>query len=175
MPELSTIVCPWIPICTVLSTGDEPTALDANERTYSAALAAIAANVSGDGKITVFRLSKCIQTKDNAVRFRAIGITADQVLTFDVMSGVLGDNSNCSLSLLGTLSFTIGTQLSDTALYYLADTLTITAGDSCSIWSSKSLADNRIAEAMIDLMGDDVLVIVPTTVGCNGKLLAKFY
>lgn len=70
-----------------------------------------------------------------------------------------------------TNNATIG---SDMSRFEMADTLaTITTSDWTSTWTSTSPTGDRIAEAKLDLNGADTLIMVPTTITTNSKLLAK--
>jgi hypothetical protein len=173
--ELETSVSTWQILDSTSSAGTEPTALGVTERTYLTVRAAIAAAASGDEEISVFRITRSSRTKANAIRIRALGITDGGTATYDVFSGTLADSSDCELMYLGTLAFTIGTQASTIATYELGDTLVVTTGDATVSWTSTSSATNRIAEATIDLQGADLLILVPTTVTADCKLLGKFY
>ncbi|MDD5381860.1 MAG: hypothetical protein PHG53_09540 [Phycisphaerae bacterium] len=119
----------------------------------------------------------------NGARIRCVGITADLTVTYQVYGGSLpvlaggkvDTTANCALDYYGQLVFTVGTQLSDIATYYFADQITITDTnrDHTASWTVTSSDDNRIAECRIDLLGDNVLVLVPTICNVNCKLLGK--
>lgn len=156
----------WNVIATVASTGDEPNDLAVGERTY---LTAKALAKGGDSKITIVKLP----LSWNYVRFRCIGISDNNTVTFQVYSGSLGAGTDCELVKMGQLAFTIGTQVSTTATYEMADTLTLTSYCYLRPAFSVSPVGELVAEAGWDLLGDDILVIVPTTVSCDAKLLAK--
>ena len=79
-----------------------------------------------------------------------------------------------NLTNLGELAFVIGTQVSTTSTYEMADAVTVTAKDSADSWVSAGAGGtNRTAEATIDLHGSNVLVIVPTTCSADSRLLIK--
>jgi hypothetical protein len=92
-------------------------------------------------------------------------------------TGTLGRGSNCDLSYIGTLAFTVGTQVSTYSTYKFADQVTVTEGGTTADWISESAADNRVAEASIDLQGDDTIIVVPIqgSLSADAKLLVKFY
>lgn len=173
--ELNTRQHLWVVVNTVLSAGDEPTDLAVTERTYQTVVTAIAADVGGDGKIEAYS----VPSTWNAARFRCIGITDNGTATFQVYGGTRNTRStttDCELAKLGQLAFVVGTQASVTSTYKLADAVTVTADTSwIADWGSVSPGSELVAEATIDLMGCDVLVIVPTTASANCKLLAKGY
>ena len=173
--ELETVVSAWVVANDCSSAGDEPTALAVGERTYVTVSAAIVAAASGDDKISIFKVTNGPLSKGNALLVRCVGITNNQVCTYNVHAGTLGKGADCALTLLGTLSFTIGTQVSEYSGYEYADTLTVTEGDSTSDWNSESPLNERIAEGMIDLQGADILVFVPTAAGCDCRILIKCY
>lgn len=156
----------WEAIASVSSVGEEPNDLAVGERTYTTV--AVAAE-GGDDKITIVK----IPPSWSYIRFRCIGITNDANVVFQVYSGTLANDSDCVLVKVAQLSFVIGTQSSTVSTYELADTLTLT--EYCKILetASDSPTGELVAEAAWDLEGDDILVIVPTTVECNAKLLAK--
>jgi len=168
----------WATIDTTTADGNEPTALAVTERTYKTVKAAIAACDAGegDGEISIYQIARTNQTRANAVRLRCMGTTDANSVVYNIYSGTLGKRGkDCSLSLLGTLSFTIGTQASIFSTYEYASQLSVTEGDTTANWGSTSADDDRIAEASIDLQGSDLLVIVPTTSECDSMLEAKFY
>lgn len=156
----------WQTIVTVASAGEEPNDLAVTERTYTT-IAALAEG--GDDKITIVR----IPTAWSYIRFRCIGISDNNAVTFQVYSGTLANGTNCELVKMAQLAFTIGTQASTTATYEMADTLTLTSYCNLKTLRSVSPTGELVAEGGWDLLGDDVLVIVPTTVECNAKLQAK--
>jgi len=173
-----TSIIPWTIIDSTTSDGNEPTALAVTERTYVTVNAAIDACSpgEGDGEISIYRIAKTNQTRANAIRIRCMGITDANDITYNIYTGTLGKTgTDCSLSLLGTLAFTIGTQASIISGYEYASQLTVTEGGTSTAWTSKSADDDRIAEGGIKLQGSDLLVIVPTTCECDAKLEAKFY
>jgi hypothetical protein len=122
----------------------------------------------------------------NSARFRLVGAADAGTVTYQVYGGTLPMGSggtvntttaNCALAYYGQLAFTVGTQLSDIAGYYFADQVTITTTnqDHPTTWSFNSTEDDRVAECRIDLLGDNLLVLVPTTCTTNCKLLGKGY
>lgn len=171
---LSTQVDRWVVGNAALAASDEPDDLaSATDRIYSVAVARKDAEVGGDEKISVHRFAHSTASRCNYLRARCIGATNNTSCVYNLYSGTLGTGgSDCALSLLGTLTFTIGTQLSDTAGYYFADTVVAVDG-AVSGWSSKYI-EHRTAESKVYLDGDDTLIIVPTTLECNAKLLLKF-
>ena len=170
--SLSTTQFRWDTAATWLSANGAATTPSVTQRTYLTVLAAIAADANNQAEIRLYN----IPSGANGMRFRAIGITDGQSLVVDVLAGSRAGNTDCAFSLMGTLTFTIGTQLSDTATYEFADTLVVTADSgTTATWTTASPADNSVAETRIDLMGADMLVLVPTTIGVNSKLLVKWY
>lgn len=176
MSELDTKISGWDVLCSAVAAGTEPTDLAVTERTYATVVAAIAAAVSGDEKITIYRIAESVETPANSMRFRCISVTDTAVNAFNVYSGTLGKDLDCELSLLGVLSFTTGTQASIVAGYEMASQLAVTeGGTSTSFVGITTADDDRIAETSIDLQGSDLLIIVPVTVGADCKLIGKSY
>lgn len=164
----------WNTIDATTAAGTEPQDLAVTERTYLTVVAAIAAASSGDGdeEISYARLPPTW----NALRFRAIGVTADGTATYQIYLGTLAGGTDCELAKAGQLAFVIGTQASITSTYELADAVTVTAYDWAKSWGSAGTADSeRTAEAAIDIMGADLIVVVPTTASADCKLLVKGY
>lgn len=161
----------WNTIDATTSTGTEPTDLAVTERTYVTVVAAIAAASSGDEEISYAH----IPPTWNALRFRCIGITENGTATYQIYLGTRAGGTDCELSKAGQLAFTIGTQASVTSTYELADAVTVTAADWAKSWGSASPGSDQCAEAAIDIMGADLLVVVPTTVTADCKLLVKGY
>ena len=170
----------WVAIETTSSAGDEPTDLGVAERTYQTVKAAQIAAVGGDGEIGIFDVPRSW----NAIRLRAQGITDNGTYTVQIYFGTLGDGNrdadytssstfDCELAYAGQLAWTIGTQGAVTATYEMADTLAVTASDWTKDWTSKSPTGERVAEAFIDLMGADIIVIVPTVATADSKLLTR--
>jgi len=174
---LNTIRTDWVQLDATTSAGDEPNDLAVAERTY-ATLAAAAEG--GDAEISTFTLysgSARARLNWNRVRFRCIGITNDQSVTYQIYLGDLGASSatDCALTKVGQLAFTIGQQVSDVATYEFADTLTITEYGWPKTWGSSSPTGDLVAECYIDLMGADYIVAVPTTAACDCALYIKGY
>jgi hypothetical protein len=172
-----TVRSEWVVIDTTSSTGDEPTDLAVTERTYQAVKTAIGTGASGDDEISIFDIPRGW----NAIRLRAQGITDDGTYTVQIYLGTLGDGNrdidsttaNCELAYAGQLAWVVGTQGAVTATYEMADAVVITASDWTKDWTSSSPGAERVAEAFIDLMGADVIVIVPTVASADSKLLAR--
>ncbi len=178
--ELTTPNFTWNTTASFLSAGTEATALGVGERTFKTVTAAIAAASSGDGdeEIVIYN----IPYGTNALRFRAIGLTNDGTVQIDIHTGTFdGDTDDCELALRGTLTFTIGTQASTTASYEMARAVVLTASSDVSSTSSWTIATagaaESVAEAMLDLQGDDILVLVPIegSLTANAKILTKPY
>lgn len=178
--ELCTPNFTWNTTASFLNAGTEATALAVDERTYKTVAAAIAAAASGDGdeEIVIYK----IPYGTNAMRFRAIGLTNDGTVEIDVHTGTFdGDTEDCELALRGTLTFTIGTQASVTSSYEMARAVALTASSDVSSTSSWTIATageaESIAEALLDLQGDDILVLVPIegSLTANAKILTKPY
>ncbi len=157
------------------------TDLAVGERTYQAVKTAILAAAGNDDSISVFDIARGW----NGIRVRAIGITDDADVDYAVYAGTLGDGNrdadstvaDCELAYIGLFSFVIGTQSSVTATYEMADELVVTESD----WTVdltvtgivRTPSGNRVAEARFDLLGADVLVLVPVVVDADCKLIAK--
>ncbi len=173
---------------TCTSADAEATALGVDERTFQTVLAIIVAagdRTTANGEIEWF----IVPDGWNSVRFTAIGITDNGTYTVDIFSGTLGggikfDDSltkanakldDCNLTHIGTLAWVIGTQVSTTSSYELADAVTVTTKDATTSWTSASNAADDTAEAAIDLQGADVLIFVPTTCSADSKLLITGY
>lgn len=176
--ELTTPNFPWNTTASFLSAGDEATALGTAERTYKTVAAAIAAAQNGDEKIVIYP----IPYGTNGLRFRAMGITNDGTVSIDIWTGTFdGDTEDCELSLRGILTFTVGEQASTVSSYEMARAVVLTAGSdktSTSAWTIASAGiEESVAEAMLDLQGDDILVIVPIegSLTANAKILTKPY
>lgn len=178
----------WTVVETCTSADDETTALAVGERTFQTVLAAILAEgdrTDKDGEIEWL----IVPTEWNTVRFAAIGITEDGTYTVDVHSGTLPTSTkvtddlvkaiargdDCNLTHIGTLAFVIGTQVSTTSTYELADAVTVTTKDATVSWTAASNAADDTAEARIDLQGANVLIFVPTACSADSKLLATGY
>ncbi|GAG12617.1 unnamed protein product, partial [marine sediment metagenome] len=167
----------WTVIDTTSSTGDEPTDLTVTERTYQTAKAAQIAAVGGDGEISIFDIPRGW----NSIRLRAIGITNDGTYTVQVYAGTLGDGNrdadstaaDCELAYIGQFAFVVGTQVSTTSTYEIADTVVFTTSDWIKTVTPVSPTGNRVAEVMLDLAGADVVVIVPTVASADAKLIGK--
>lgn len=155
----------------------EPDDLAVTERTYLTVLEAIADSVAaGDAdtdpndEISVVR----IPPTWNTVRFRCIGASDGGAITHQIYFGTLGNGTDCELSKAGQLAWVIGSQVSTTTDYELADTLVLTTSSSWNkTWGSQSPTGNLVAEAVIDVLGADLIVIVTTVTDVNCKLLAK--
>ncbi len=170
--QLHTERSTWTVLLATASAGDEPNDLAVAERTYATV---IAAAEGGDSKIGVLDLrTPVIRQSWNKLRLRCIGISDGNSIVYQIYTGTLGvGGTDCALVKSAQLAFTIGTQASETATYEYADTLTITEYCTSLSWLANSPLNNLVAEGYIDLAGDDYLVIVPTTVNCNCKLLVK--
>ena len=176
--ELTTPNFTWNTTAAFLSAGTEATALAVGERTFKTVTAIIAAASSGDDEIVIYN----IPYGTNAMRFRAIGLTNDGTVKIDVHTGTYdGDTEDCELALRGTLTFTMGTQASVTASYEMARAVVLTTSSDVSSTSSWTIATagavESIAEAMLDLQGDDIMVLVPIegSLTANAKILTKPY
>lgn len=178
--ELCTPNFPWNTTASFLSAGTEATALGVTERTYKTVVAAIAAAASGAGdeEIVIYP----IPYGTNGLRFRAIGLTNDGTVKVDVHTGTFdGSTEDCELALRGTLTFTIGTQASVTSSYEMARAVVLTASSDVSSTTEWTIATagavESIAEALLDLQGDDILVLVPIegSLTANAKILTKPY
>ena len=100
------------------------------------------------------------------MRFRNIGLAAAGDHVYELYTGSVGSNDDASFVKRGTLTFKTGSQASTFATYEYADLLIVTnTSASTSFWTVANPGDGTelVAEAFIDLQGDDTLVIVPTT------------
>lgn len=134
----------WIVIDETTSTGTEPTALAANERTKLLVDAAIAAASSGDDEISTFN----IPASWNGVRFRSVGITDNDTQTYQIYLGTrssLESNADCELAYVGQLVWTTGTQVS---LYYQ---ITFTSGGPYTPRASDTFTGNTSGETAVVL------------------------
>lgn len=168
--ELSTPQHYWRSVGPFLSAEDDPVDLIKSERTYLIVQALIVAASDNEDKIILKQLDYGV----NALRFRLIGFTEDDVIVLQLYGGVLGGRPNCELVKRGTLTFTIGGQGSITTDYELADTCIVTNTDAnTSDVFVASPADDTCAEVLIDWQGGDIVCIVPTSVPCNSQLFMK--
>lgn len=162
----------WNVLDETTAAGTEPTDLAVTERTYLTVLAAIAADASGDGEISY----ASIPPTWNGLRFRAIGADDDGTATYQLYMGTLAGGTDCELAKLGQLAWVIGTQTSAaSSTMEMADAVTVTAADWTKSWGSASPGSNQVAEAAIDIMGADLLVMVPTVASSDCTLLVKGY
>ncbi len=163
--ESHTVQNRWVVVDTTTTAGDEPNDLAVDERTY---LTVLAATEGGDDEISTYPIS----TAMNAGRFRCIGYS-EQNVTHQIYLGTLGGGTNCELVKAGQLAWAVGTQVSTTTGYEMADAVTVTSYCWTKSWSSATPGSELVAEATIDLMGADILVVVPTVSDCNSRLLFK--
>lgn len=176
MSILDTVISSWDILNTTAAAGTEPTDLAVDERTYLTILASQAADASGDGKISFYRIGDAIETSGNVFRFRCMSATDEAACTFVLYSGTLKKNSDCDFTYLGTLAFVTGLQQSFLTGDLMCSQVTVTEGDTTVTWQNTTSADDdRVAEARIDLQGADIIVIVPTTVVADCKLIGKAY
>lgn len=176
--ELATPNFRWTVAATWTDAGTEPTSLAVGERTYKTIVAAIAAAATdaGDEEIEIYT----VPYGTNSIRIRAIGLTHTHVMIFDVLTGTYqGNTEDGEMVLRGTLIFTVGQQVSTTASYLMCDQVVlISASDAASTsrWTIANPGDtDTVAEAVLDLQGDDRVVLVPTTLSSNAKVLIKPY
>lgn len=179
--ELATPNFPWVAAASFLSAGTEATALDVTERTYKTITTAIAAAASGDGDEEIVIYTPPYGT--NAIRIRAIGLSPNGTVEIDILSGTFdGSTDDCEMALRGTLTFTIGLQKSAVTDYEIADICTLTATSDAATTSDWIIANpatgsETVAEALLDLQGDDKVVLVPIegSLTSNSKILIKPY
>jgi len=182
-----TVRVEWTVIDDTSSTGDEPldigvTARGPNgEATYQAVKTLIAAAASGDEEISVFDVPRGW----NGIRLRAQGITDDGDYVVQIYLGTLGDRkrdtdsttADCELTYAGQFAWVVGAQGAVTVAYEMADAVVVTESDWTVDMSSgnktRSPGSNRVAEVRFDLLGADVIVIVPTVASADSKLLAR--
>lgn len=158
----------WKILDSTTSFGKEPNDLEIGGRTYASILAD-----TNEGALEVSIVH--IPPTWTNVRFRCIGVSEDSNVIYQVYAGTLAEGSDCELAKVGQLTFVIGTQQSTITGYKMADTVTATTteDDWVKSWATSSPANNHVAEATVDLMGEDILVLVPTTADCDCKLLGK--
>ena len=142
------------------------------------ATAASGGGNEGDEEIVIYN----IPYGTNGMRFRAIGFSDGGTVKIDVHTGTFdGSTDDCEFALRGTLTFTTGTQASTTANYEMARAVALTASSDVSSTSGWTLANSgtaeSVAEALLDLQGDDILVLVPIegSLTANAKILTKPY
>ncbi len=163
----------WQVLGTFLAAGDEATDFTVTQRKHSVAAYAITVGATGHSKIVIYGP---LNAGANCLRLRMVGVTDAESNVIEFYAGACGNNDDWMYVKRGTLTWTIGTQLSATGALLLADTVVVTNDEaSSSSWTAASPANNTCAEVMIDLQGDDTIMMVPTTLGGNAKLLGKFY
>lgn len=170
MSILSTVMSPWVALNKAASSGASLSALGVAERTYSAVQ-----DLASTRRASIFRVGDVRTTGGNGIRIRCLGAADTNNMVYEVYIGTLAQKSDCDLTYLGSLDFTTGTQVSSTTGYNLCSQVTVTEGDTTADWDFESADDDRVAEATIDLQGEDVLVIVPTTLGGDAILQGKLY
>ncbi len=170
--QLITSQSDWEVLGTFLAVGDESDDLGITQRTQLGALSAIGASANGQRKIVIYGP---LPIATNTMRFRNVGVADASDHVYNIYTGASGDH-NFAYSLRGTMTFKCGTQVSDIGATVFADTLVITNTTASSTsWTVVNPGNNFVAEAFIDLQGDDMIIIVPTTLDDNSKLLGKFY
>lgn len=167
----------WVIVDNTTSDGNEPNDLTVDERTYNLVVDAIAtakdldaSGSEGDGEISIFYP---IPKTYNAGRFRCSGVTESNSVIHQIYLGTLGGGADCELVKAGQLAWTIGTQVSTVSTYEMADAVTVTPYCWTKSWDTASPSGNLVAEASVDFMGADILVVVTSTSECNSKLLLK--
>lgn len=153
---LHTMQSGWVVVDETTSTGTEPTALAADERTKLLVDAAISAASSGDDEISTF----VIPASWNGVRFRSVGITDNDTQTYQIYLGTKGslaDNADCELAYVGQLVFTTGTQVS---LYYQ---ITFTSGGPYVPLAGDTFTGNT---------SEKTVVVLATPVAASGTFVA---
>ncbi len=141
------------------------------ERTYALVVAAIATGANNDDEISIIH----IPPTWNGVRFRCIGKAEDGIVTYQIYFGTLAGGTNCELVKAGQLAFVIGTQVSTTTDYEMAEKITTTASSWVLSWGDISPRNNTVAEGAINAMGADLIVVLATAVNTDCKLLVKGY
>ena len=170
--ELTTPQNYWKTVGTFLSASGDPVDLIKSERTYLIVTGLIETAADDEDKIVIKQLDYGV----NALRFRLTGLTEGDVIVLQLYGGALSSRLNCELVKRGTLTFTIGGQVSIDAGIELADTCVVTnTGANTSDVFVVSPADDTCAEVLIDWQGDDVVCIIPTSIPCNSQLFMKDY
>ncbi len=167
--QLQTVQNKWIVVDTTTSAGNGPLDLAVNEMTYLTVVDAIIADSCDDGDISIYLIPQSY----NSGRFRCLGISDNNAITYQIYLGTLDEGTDCELVKAGQLAFTIGTQVSTHTGYEFADAVTVTEYSWVKSWGSSSPGGDDVAEAALDLMGADLLVVAATTSDCNCMLLIK--
>lgn len=168
--EITTPQHYWKTVGSFLSANGDPVDLIKSERTYVIVTALINTAADNEDKIILKQLKYGV----NALRFRLIGLTENDVIVLQLYGGSLGGRLNCELVKRGTLTFTIGGQGSITPNYELADTCIVTNIDAnTSDVIVASPGNDTCAEVLIDWQGDNIVCVVPTSLPCNVKLFMK--
>lgn len=172
--QLITEQAEWFTLGSFLSSGGASNDLGVTQRTQSGVQSAIGAASNNQDQIVIYGP---LPIAANAIRIRNIGLGAAGDHVYNIYTGASGDH-NFDYVLRGTLTFKTGSQASAILTYEFADLLTVTnTSASSTSWTVANPGDGSelVAEAFIDLQGDDMIVIVPTTLDDNSKLLGKIY
>jgi len=171
--ELATNDSGWFVIGEFEEAADSDLAV--TKRTYATIVAAMtAAGDPNDANIVICDLPYGA----NAVRFRNVGTGAADDHVYVVYSSAKFGAADSAFVKRGTLTFKTGSQASTFSGFEFADVLTVTTTTASStswVVANPGDASELVAEAFIDLQGDDTLVIVPTTIDSDSKLLGKYY
>ncbi len=165
----------WQVLGSFASSGGAANDLGVTQRTLSTARAAINVGANNQDQIVIVGP---LNAGANAIRLRNIGLAAAGDHVYQIYTASKGANDDASFVKRGTLTFKTGSQASTFAGYEYADLLTVTnTSSSSSSWTVANPGDGTelVAEAFIDIQGDDTLIIVPTTLDDNSKLLGKYY
>jgi hypothetical protein len=178
--ELETLISPFFVLDSTTSTGTEPTALAVGERTLLTVEAAIEAASSGDDEISICRdiVATRAITKANVLKLRVLGSGSDSDdIVYELYTGTLGNDNDCSLVHLGTLTCILGTQVSHLTGYNFCDSISYTPTRTGDIYIERSpgSTSNEVAELYIDLEGADTIVALCSTADCDAKLIGKFF
>jgi hypothetical protein len=169
----------WVQIDTSTGSLTMPSDLSTIERTYQAAKTIQAANAGNDGEISFFDIPRSW----NTIRLRAMGLTENVSYVTAIYFGTLGDGNrdidstsvDAELSLAGNITWTIGAASSTVTGYRMADTVAVATDTWVKAWETDSFGNNRVAEALINLTGADIMVVVPTTAASDSILIGKGY
>lgn len=166
---LTTLQKEWVPFDTTTMAGVEPNDLTTDQRTYAKVIADSNGYAAEISVITV-------PETWNGIKLRCLGTVDGNSVTYQIYIGTIENSTDCDLAYAGQLAWTIGGQVSSTSSsYYCADTLTITStqATNTAAWSLTSPENDRVAQAKLDLEGENIIVVVPTTANCDAILYGK--
>jgi hypothetical protein len=104
---------------------------------------------------------------DNAIILRGSGATADSDNIYDVLFMASGDDH---YNLVGTFTFTTGTQTSPVTGEEFADLIAIANEKWHSEMKNASASDNYIGEVAVDMWGCGRIALIPTTIVTSSSI-----